>query len=189
MNELNASTSNQDHLHQHVAEEDALLEALRVIWIPHRLRDLKVRYEMGVLLNQKLGVPTVRQSYGQGTIQRVSKELNLDKSDISRMRRFAHQYESFETFQQSEPTATSWHKVRELVTSEKPSNHSAHRRAPVGMLRSVEASIKALRRRRSFTDPEAVELRSALQQLYRLAITKLGFELVGMTQKDQQMGA
>jgi hypothetical protein len=64
MNELSVSTSNQSHLHQHVEGEDALLESLRVIWIPHRHRDLEVRYTMGELLNQRLGPPTVRQSYG-----------------------------------------------------------------------------------------------------------------------------
>ena len=185
MNELSVSVSNPQQLQQHVDGEETLLEALRAIWIPHRHRDLEVRYQMGVLLNQRLGSPTVRQSYGQATIQRVSTELDLHKSDISRMRRFAHQFKTFEAFQQSEPTATSWHKVRELVTKEKCSIRDADSRALWGVLRSVGASIKALSRDCPFTGPKAKELRSALHELYRLAHARLGFEFVGMPGRDQ----
>lgn len=185
MNELSVSASNPKHLCQHVEGEDSLLEALQAIWIPHRHRDLEVRYRIGVLLNQRLGAPTVRQSYGQATIQRVSKELDLDKSDISRMRLFANQFESFEAFQRSEPAATTWHKVRELVTTEKSSDRAADSRALWGGLRSIEAAIKAFSRDCAFVGPKADELRTALQQLYRLAHSRLGFELVEMPKRDQ----
>jgi len=61
MNELSVSASNPKHLCQHVEGEDSLLDALQAIWIPHLHRDLEVRYRIGVLLNQRLGSPTVRQ--------------------------------------------------------------------------------------------------------------------------------
>ena len=183
MNDMSVSKSNQTHCQKHVVGEDALLESLRAIWTPHRQRDLAVRYELGVLLNQKLGSPAVRQSYGQGTIQRVSKELDLDKSDISRMRRFADQFESFETFQQCEPSVTSWHKVRQLVTRDKTSKRAPDSRALWGVQRSVQSSIRALSHDLPTSGRMADEVRSALRNLFRLAHERLGFEIADQTQR------
>lgn len=183
MNDMSVSRSDQAHCQRHVNGEDALLEALRAIWTPHRQRDLEVRYELGVLLNQKLGSPAVRQSYGQGTIQRVSRELDLDKSDISRMRRFADQFKSFEAFRRSEPNATSWHKVRQLVTRDKTSKRAPDSRALWGVQRSVQASIKALSLDLPTSGRMADEVRSALRNLFRLAHERLGFEIADQTQR------
>ena len=177
MDNLRASESSEANLHDRLSDEDQLLESLRAVWVPHVRRDLEVRYEMGGLLNSKLGRPTVRQSYGLGTIDRVSRELGIDKSDISRMRRFAVKYESFEAFLTQEPSATCWTKVRELVAKEKAPDRPSDNRALWGVLRSVKSSIKAINQDHDFAGPKADELRLALHELYRLASAKLNFRL------------
>ena len=152
------------------------MDSLRDLWFPHRRRDLEVRYQMGKLLNDKLGRPTVRQSYGLGTIERVSRELELDKSDISRMRRFAAKYSSFEAFEKQQPDATCWTKVRSLIATERYPNGPSDSRALWGLLRSVKSSIKAISRDHDFAGPKADELRSALQELFQLVNTKPGLQ-------------
>gem|GEM_PF-5002175 len=155
-----------------------MLESLRAIWQPHQQRELEVRFQLGILLNERLGPPTVRQSYGLGTVQRVARELDLDKSDISRMRRFAHRFGTFEAFRQKEPQATtSWTAVRKLIATERDSDAPTDSRALWGVLRSVKASIKALSRDHIFHGPKAAEIKSALQELIRLAQTKLDFRV------------
>jgi hypothetical protein len=176
MDNPRASESNEANLHDYVSGEDQLLDSLRDLWFPHREKDLEVRYQMGVLLNRKLGKPTVRQSYGLGTIERVSKELEIDKSDISRMRRFAAKYDSFERFQKEEPEAKSWTKVRELVAKERDPDRPTDSRAVWGILRSVRSSIEAFRRDHDFAGPRADELRSALQELLSVASAKLNIQ-------------
>ena len=187
MDNLQVSMSSEANLHDRLSDEDHLIESLREVWFPHRKRDLEVRYQMGVLLNNKLGQPTVRQSYGQRTIDRVSKELEIDKSDISRMRRFAAKHESFEAFLTQEPSATSWTKVRELIAKEKNPDRPTDSRALWGVLRSVRSSIKAFGHDHDFAGPKADELRLALQELYRLASAKLDFRFDELSDKDQQM--
>ena len=81
----------------HIAGEGPFLKSLCEFWKPHQRTDLENRYNLGVMLNIKLGDPKVRQKH-PGTIRRISKELSIDKSDISRMRRFADKYESFDAF-------------------------------------------------------------------------------------------
>lgn len=186
MDNLQDSKSNEANLHDRVTGEDQLLETLRAVWIPHVKRDLEIRYQMGVLLNDELGPPTVRQSYGLGTIKRVSKELEIDKSDISRMRRFAAKYDSFEAFLVQEPSATSWSKVRELVAKERDPDRPTDSRALWGVLRSVKSSIKAFSHDHDFVGPKADELRLALHELYQLASAKLDFRFDNTSDKHQQ---
>ena len=186
MDNLRASESNEANLHDRVTGEDHLIESLREVWFPHVRRDLEVRYQMGVLLNNNLGRPSVRQSYGLGTIDRVSRELEIDKSDISRMRRFAAKYESFEAFLTQKPSATSWTKVRELIAKEKNPDRPTDSRALWGVLRSVKSSIEVFSHDHDFVGPKADELRHALHELYRLASAKLDFRFDELSDQDQQ---
>jgi hypothetical protein len=186
MSEMNASPTNSGVSVDHVEGEDHLLETLRAMWLPHQRRDLEIRYKMGLELNLKLDRPTKRQSYGLGTIDRVSRELGIDKSDISRMRRFAAMYDSFEDFLAQEPEATSWTKVRELVVGQKNPGRSPDSRALWGALRSAESLIEAFSREQSFAGPKADELRLALGKLYRLAHARLGFEVGNLVDEELQ---
>ena len=171
----NSPSQYQDH-QKHVEGEDQFLKLLSDLWIPHRRRDLEIRYELGTLLNDKLKLPTVRQNYGTGTIKRISKELHIDKSDISRMRRFANQYESFEAFQMAEPKVHCWTQVRNLIVKSKDSKTSTDARASWSTTRSLNSLIDRFRSDHQLEGPQADEIRRALCELFKLAKAKLNID-------------
>ena len=186
MNNSHVCKSVESERRDHVMDEDQLLKSLQALWFPHRANGLKVRYEMGRLLNKQLGDPPGRQQYGQGTINRVSAKLDIDKSDISRMRRFAVMSESFEEFCAGNPSMTSWTKVRcEML--QKPPRHPTDNRALWGLLRSVKTSIETLSRIEQFDGPKAGEVRSALIALFRAAQATLDIRLDEISDTDQQI--
>ena len=162
-----------------VCGEDQFVESLRQIWEPHQQRDLEIRYQMGVLLNKKLRKPTVRQSYGMATIERVSEELSIDKSDISRMRRFAAKYDSFETFREQEPGATCWTHVRKLIVNNKATDRPKDRRTNWGVQRSLKSLIEAFGSDYDFSGSEkADEIRQSIRELIELAKSKFDLDFV-----------
>ena len=162
---------------KHVTDEAPFLQSLSDFWKPHQRRDLEIRYKLGVMLNTKLGKPDVRQNYGTDTIQLISKELSIDKSDISRMRRFAVKYESFEAFMVAEPDVRSWTKVRNMIAKSKTSKTSTDARASWGTKRSLNSLIKCFSSDHEFCETQADEIRCALRELFNLAQAKLGIEL------------
>ena len=162
---------------RHVPNEELFLKSLCDFWKPHQRRDLEIRYQLGVMLNGKLGSPSVRQNYGIGTIKLISEELSIDKSDISRMRRFAAKYESFEAFVAEEPDLQSWTQVREMIAKSKASKTTSDARASSGAKRSIESLIKVLSADHNFADRDADEIRCALRELFSLAQAELGFDL------------
>ena len=185
MNDLNVSLPNEEGPRDHVGGEDQFLDSLREIWRPHCMRGLEVRHQLGVLLNNKLGDPGIRQQYGMGTIERASEELGIDKSDISRMRKFAVDFPSFGDFVAKHPDMTSWTKVRcELLG--KTSRRVSDNRRLQGVLRSIESSVKVFRSDGEFDGPKADAIRNALQELFRLAQAKLEFRFDSVTDNDQQ---
>ena len=169
----NSSSNSQNH-QKHILNEDQFLKSLRDLWVPHRRRDLKIRYDIGSMLNDKLGFPAVRQNYGVGTIQRISRELHIDKSDISRMRRFADNYESFEEFLAQEPETTCWTRVRSMISQRNDSKTSTDARASWSTTRSLNSLIDRFRSDHEFAGPQADEIRRAFRELFQLAKAKLG---------------
>lgn len=174
MNDLDVSLTTEDGQQDHVAGEDLLLDSLREIWRPHCMRALEVRHQLGRLLNSKLGVPSLRQQYGMGTIKRVSEELGIDKSEISRMRKFAAKFPSFDDFVATHPHMISWTRVRTELLSN-PSRRVTDNRRLQGVLRSIESSVKALSSDGEFDEQKAVVICAALQRLCQLAQAKLAF--------------
>lgn len=177
MNDKNASKSVPKSSQTHVVGEDQFLDELRELWIPHRLRDLEVRYQLGELLNKKLGTPAVRQSYGLGTIERVARELDIHKSDISRVRRFAAMEKTFEAFQKKYPAAISWTQVRQLVSKNDPPERSADGYVLQGILRSGKSMVEKLSTDHPLQGPLVDDICATLRELYPLAHAKLGFQL------------
>lgn len=177
MNDKNASKSVPKSFQTHVDGEDQFLDVLRELWIPHRLRDLEVRYQLGESLNKKLGTPAVRQSYGLGTIERVARELDIHKSDISRVRRFAAMEETFEAFQKKYPAATSWTQVRQLVSKNDSPERSADGYVLQGILRSGKSMVEKLSTDHPLQGPLVDDICATLRELYPLAHAKLGFQL------------
>ena len=174
---MNDDLSSRNQTSQgHIAGEGAFLKSLCEFWKPHQRTDLENRYNLGVMLNIKLGDPKVRQKH-PGTIRRISKELSIDKSDISRMRRFADKYESFDAFTAAEPDVRSWTKVRSMIAKSKTSKTSTDARASWGTKRSLNSLIKCFSSDHEFCETQADEIRCALRELFSLAQAKLGIDL------------
>ena len=170
-------SSRNQTIQRHIPNEGPFLKSLCDFWKPRQRRDLENRYQLGAMLNDTLGKPSVRQNHGIGTIQRISKELSIDKSDISRMRRFAHQYESFEAFTEAEPDVHCWTQVRNLIAKCKASKTSTDSRASWGTKRSLKSLIERFSSAHDFSGPQADEIRCALRELFSLAQAKLGIDL------------
>lgn len=186
MTEMSAKPQAETTSETHADKENTLLDSLRGLWVPHRLYDLKVRHQMGTLLNDELGSPEVRNTYGMRTVERVSKELDIDKSDISRMRRFAWMCKDFEAFQKDKPEATSWTRVRSLIAKQKDSDRPADNRRARGVLRSLKSSVKSLGTEEGFQGPVVDDIRSALQELFQVAHATIGFQLDELRAEDHQ---
>jgi hypothetical protein len=97
--------------------DEFLLAELTQLWQAHHRRGLEVRHQTGVLLNNHFGQPTERQAYGEATLKHCSASLGVAESDLSRMRWFAHHFESVEDLSNKHPTVTTWTKVKELLAS------------------------------------------------------------------------
>lgn len=98
-----------------VAIAEQLCRRIQPLWDNHNREGLRVRFETGEILNEQLGDPNARQKRGPGIVSRVAKTLRIAESDISRMRRFAFQFQSFEMFRQAHPACTTWCEVRYLL--------------------------------------------------------------------------
>ena len=174
---MNDKLSSRNQTSQgHIAGEGPFLKSLCEFWKPHQRTDLENRYNLGVMLNIKLGDPKVRQKH-PGTIRRISKELSIDKSDISRMRRFAVKYESFEAFMVAEPDVHSWTQVRIVIAKSKAPKTSTDSRASWSTTRSLKSLIERFSSDHDFSGPQADEIRCALRELFSLAQAKLGIDL------------
>ncbi|MCD0458653.1 hypothetical protein [Roseiconus lacunae] len=166
------ASKNEANRLDRVPGEDQFLEQLSKIWLPHQRKDLQVRFQLGQLLNKELGPPKDRQNYGVATINRVSDELEIDRSDIYRLRRFAAMSDSLDEFLKEYPDATNWTRVRELLSQlsdrQKPANDS---RVTSGLLRSAKSMVKTLESTdQDFGGSKAdEEIRPVLSRLFQLA--------------------
>lgn len=168
-------SANETDPRRSAPDVDQMLAALRRLWYPHRENGLRVRHAMGLLLNKQLGDPSDRQKRGLGIVALVSTELGIDKSDISRMRRFAARFESFDEFCRSHPTMATWSMVRGLLN--KPPRTLTDDRQLWGLLRSARTATASLQRVACFDGPKADELRVALLALFKVAQAKLDIRL------------
>ncbi len=186
MTEMSVKPQAETTSETHADKLNRLFDALRGLWVPHRLNDLKVRHQMGTLLNDELQSPELRNTYGMATVERVSIKLDIHKSDISRMRRFAWMFKDFEAFQKDHPEATSWTRVRSLIAKQKDSARPADNRRARGVLRSLKSSAKSFGSKEGFQGPVVDEIRSALQELFQVAHTAIGFQLEELRSEDHQ---
>lgn len=174
----NLNVSEDGRSRDRVDGEEQLLESLRALWIPHQRRDLEVRYEAGKLLNEKLGPPKRRQAYGMGTVQLISTELEIDVSTISRIRRFADMFDSFEDFGNKHPDVRNWTAVRTLLSKAgRDPEEPADARALWAARRSARSIVKALGRDFDRNHPTTNDLKAELTELFQLAEQRLGFSL------------
>jgi hypothetical protein len=156
-------------------DDEQLLTKLRDLWSSHQRKDLEVRHAMGVLLNERLDDPNVRQEYGQQVIARVSKELGIHESDISRFRRFARDYESATAFLAKHPTCTTWTKARGMLAGRRRA--VTGNRKIAGVLRSLQSAVTSLHDLDTIEDAKREQLFSAVQELVKLINDRLGVRL------------
>jgi hypothetical protein len=97
------------------SEYNTQLGRLAERWRSQREADLELRYETGALLNKRFGDPTTRQNRGAGILKEAAQQLEIDKSDLSRMRAFAFAFESLADFKEKHPEAKSWTAVKKLL--------------------------------------------------------------------------
>jgi hypothetical protein len=103
--------------------EDRVLPKLVQLWKSLNSQDLLVRHQMGAMLIEKFGSPDKRQKpNGEAILQRYADELEIDRSDLTRMRWYAHHFKTFEVFEAKHPTVTSWTRLRELLPKLNPNS-------------------------------------------------------------------
>ena len=91
---------------------DEAIRKLVALWEPHHQGGLTVRCETGRTLNELLGSPLVRQEHGASTLERVSDQIGVSRSELSRMRKFAHVIPDLEAFHRDYPQCNTWTKVK-----------------------------------------------------------------------------
>lgn len=121
-------------------QEERLLSKLGKMWMTFQKKDLEIRHETGKLLNAFLDDPNKRQKYGAGTITKVSNEIGVSPSDISRMRHFARVFLTLEEFQKKHPGATTWSAVKELLPKKPKGKKKAPKTSPAAAVSSEKAA-------------------------------------------------
>jgi len=101
--------------HDLARKDSQLLSQLTELWKDYSKRGLRVRWKTGELLNRHLGLPTKRLPHGRRVLKMAAKQLQTSESALSRMRWFAHLFESLLDFQEKHPAEDSWTKVKELL--------------------------------------------------------------------------
>jgi hypothetical protein len=96
------------------ADDTRYLDQLAELWSGHRRSDLSVRHQTGMLLNNKFGPPTTCQKRGDGVLQAAAERSGQSVSELSRMRNFAHHFESFDEFVRKHGNRT-WTEVKALL--------------------------------------------------------------------------
>jgi len=83
-------------------------------WRTHDGKDLTIRHKTGKLLNE-FGHPMSRAKRGEGVAEKAAERLGITKSEVSRLRWFAHCFSSPEDLKGKYPEATSWTTVKVLI--------------------------------------------------------------------------
>jgi hypothetical protein len=162
-------------------------------WKDHYSKDLAIRHETGAFLNRHLGPPTERLCYGGKVLATVAEQCGTDKTELSRMRWFAHYFKRVEDLESKHPDVTSWTRVRKLLPtlSNDRKSHSASdpsdkekqvavpRRSPlVGLRRSLTACSNRFDNLNcEMTDKELNELEKIFKTLSEAVSASLGWSL------------
>ena len=131
--------------------EEQLTEAIRklvALWEPRHREGITVRYETGCMLNQLIGPPSVRQDYKANALERVSEQIGVSRSELSRMRKFAEAIPDLEAFDRDHSECTTWTKVKvhlaTIDTKGQPVSKKAKATPPAkGVCRSISSSRMA----------------------------------------------
>lgn len=129
------------------ASDDQLVAQCRKVWSANESRDLEARYELGKLLNMSLGTPEKRQKHGAETAKKIAAELKMSRSELTRMRHFAHRYSDFSVFRKRKPSCTNWTQVKKALvdsTTKKSPRRVAVSKATVRQLTRRIRDLKSV---------------------------------------------
>jgi len=84
-------------------------------WRTHDGKDLTIRHKTGKLLNEFMGPPMSRAKRGEGVAEKAAERLGITKSEVSRVRWFAHFFNSVEDLKGQYSRAESWTAVKVLI--------------------------------------------------------------------------
>jgi hypothetical protein len=165
--------------------DDTLLNELMQLWEPHRRHGLDVRYQTGVLLNERFGKQSKRQRYGGETLKRFASALGLAQSELSRMRRFASTFGSVDELRAQHPDIVTWTEVKILLATLTDRRRAGGKATPAkpyrpkGRLGCTIRAIKSVGKRVGRlnlkpTDPDWKKLYAAVCDMVAAAAKCLG---------------
>jgi len=84
-------------------------------WKTHQGADLGMRLETGQAINGFIGGPDKRFMRGAGVVENAADWLGITPGEVSRLRWFAHHFESLEDLKDRYSEATSWAAVKAIL--------------------------------------------------------------------------
>ena len=113
----------------------------------HDSQWILVCHKLGQLLNAGLGDPDFRQPYGKGIIDRAVKQWGRSRSELYRMRKFAHAKPDVNQFLMDHPQITTWSSVKVYLGTTSGTNGQENSDvkaayAVAGMRRSIRSLAK-----------------------------------------------
>jgi len=175
-----------------------LLDQLAELWASHRRVGLEARIRTGKLLNEHLGDPTTRQKRGMGVLKQAADRLKIAVSELSRMRHFAHRFESLDNFAQQHGSKT-WTDVKALLTKREankpePTSKTKDRKeaklSPVRCRKQIDSLTKQLDQfeANGLSDKQIQGFAISLKKFAEVARTRLSIVVtVGEVQEREQV--
>jgi hypothetical protein len=160
-------------------EVNRLIGKCRRLWSTFNSRGLEVRYETGVLLNKIFGDPAARQVHGGKVLKRVAKELQISRSELTRMKQFACQFGSLAVFCEQHPDCGTWSAVKKILSGsapnpDEPLPDTTAKSAMSGLVMCLNRLNKKFRATEFCGDEAELEqLRTTLNELIELAKSRL----------------
>ena len=97
------------------------LDNLSREWKTSHKEGLKLRLKTGQLLNGHFGNPfESRQKRGERKLEEAARKLGVAESELSRMRHFAHHFDSILDLEVKHPEAKTWSAVKDLLPGLRP---------------------------------------------------------------------
>jgi hypothetical protein len=133
------------------SSDDRLLSELVELWTSRNEKDLEIRWRMGAMLNghPEIGPPTKRKAYGKEIMIQAAERLSLDEGELSRLRWFAHHFQSVEDLNSKHPEVKSWRAVKVLLATLSPkkgkstARKTAAKNVTSRLCRTVTSSLKS----------------------------------------------
>ena len=185
--------------------EDQLSEAISHLvdlWKSFHEKGLTVRHETGCMLNELIGPPSRRQDYGAAALERVSEQIGVSRSELSRMRKFAEAISDLDAFHRDHSECATWTKVKaHLATIDekgRPVSDKSNRTSPAkGVCRSIKALTKRVNGIESDSKPadrqrvisELKDLAQAVRHAYGVTIQVETDQNSVSTTTDEHKGA